>query len=262
MKTLFVCALALTALPLFAGKRIEMEAKTLSNNKVEMQELLLDTNRFRANSGNNSVIFRTVNGSSEMVILDKGRNEYRVIDGKMVAQIGEQLKAAMAQMEAMMKNMPPEQRAAMEKMMKGRMPPGMLSAPEPTVYTAKGQGTVNGFSCTNYEGVKGDEKVAEVCAAPASELKLSAADFKVFEDMQKFAESLVSMLQNSPLTAGISGITSAGYEGFPVLNRRFDDGKAVTESTLKSVTDASFSDDDFSTGNAKRVEMQIPNLKQ
>ena len=263
MKKLFVCALALTAaLPLFAGKRIVMETKTLSNGKVETQEMLLDKDRLRANSGNTSMIFRTVNGSSEMLILSKDRNEYRVIDEKMVAQISEQLKGAMAQMEAAMKNLPPQQRAMMEKMMKGKMPPGMASAPEPTVYTAKGSGTVNGYSCTNYEGVEGGQTVEEVCAASASTLDLSASDFQVFEDMRKFAEGLVGALGSSPYMVGIKGFAAAGYQGFPVLRRSFDGGKAADESTLKSITDASFTDADFSTGNAKRVEMTIPNLKR
>ncbi len=262
MKTLIVCALAFTAMPLFAGKRIVMETKTMSNGKVETQEVMLDANRFRANSGDSSVIFHTVNGKSEMLMLNKARNEYSVIDEKMVAQLSETLKGAMAQMEAAMKNMPPEQRAMMEKMMKGKMPPGMAAPAEPTVYTAKGGGNVNGYACTNYEGVEGGKKVEEVCAASSSTLKLSESDFKVFQDMRKFAEGLVGALSSSPYAVGIKGFASAGYEGFPVLRRTFNDGKATEESTLKSITDASFTDADFSTGNAKRVEMRIPNLKR
>ena len=79
-----------------------------------------------------------------------------------------------------MKNMPPEQRAMMEKMMKGKMPQAAAAAPK-TVYTAKGSGSVNGFSCTKYEGDQSGVKEAEVCAAVPAQIKLTPADLQIFE---------------------------------------------------------------------------------
>ena len=71
-----------------------------------------------------------------MVMLDKAKNKYQEIDEQTMDQMAHQMSGAMAQMDAAMKNMPPEQRAMMEKMMKGKMPQA-AAAPVKTVYTAK-----------------------------------------------------------------------------------------------------------------------------
>ena len=49
-------------------------------------------------------------------------------------QMGQQMSAAMAQMQAAMKNMPPEQRAMMEKMMKGKMPQAAAAGSQDRVH--------------------------------------------------------------------------------------------------------------------------------
>ena len=80
-------------------------------------------------------------------------------------QLAQQMSGMMAQMQAAMKNMTPEQRAMMEKMMKGKMPQAAAAAPK-TVYTAKGSGSVNGFSCTKYEGdLSGEKEVGSMRGA-------------------------------------------------------------------------------------------------
>ena len=84
---------------------------------------------------------------------------------KTMKQMAQQMSGMMAQMQAAMKNMPPEQRAMMEKMMKGKMPQAAAPAPK-TVYTAKGGGSVKGFSCTKYEGdLSAGEGVDRMCRA-------------------------------------------------------------------------------------------------
>jgi hypothetical protein len=253
-------ACLLAAAPLFAGKRIQMESADLATKGVEQQEMLLDATRFRVNSGNTSMIFLTGGGRSRMLVLDKSRNEYMEMDQQTMDQMGQMLQGMMAQMEQMMKGMPPEQRAMMEQMMKGKMPqmPAAAAAP-PTVYAAQGRGSVNGFACTNYEGTRAGQKVAEVCAAQPEDLKLAAADFQVFQKMQEFIKGLVQAMQNSPLIASVNaGLAETGFEGFPVQRTTFVNGQATRREQLKSVTDAAFTDADFSVGNARKTE--IPDM--
>ncbi len=111
-------------------------------------------------------------------------------------QLSQQMAGMSAQMEAALKNLPPEQRAMAEKMMKGKMPQAAAAAPK-TVYTAKGSGSVNGFSCTKYEGDRAGEKEAEVCAALPAQLKLTPADMQIFEKMRQFSSTVLSSLANS-----------------------------------------------------------------
>ena len=256
----FVATVALSTAPLFAGVRIQSENTDLSTKKVTTDVILLDANRMRMDSDDGrSVLFLTDGGRDRMVMLDKTKNTYQEIDEQMMKQMGEQMSGAMAQMQAQLKNMPPEQRALMEKMMKGKMPQAAAAAPK-TVYTAKGSGSVNGFSCTKYEGVRRNEKEAEVCAALPAQLKLTPSDFQVLDKMKQFSSSLLSALASSPIRVNVptaAGLES-GYDGFPVQKTDFDNGQPTKRGELKSITRVSFSDADFSLGTAKKVEMPIP----
>lgn len=249
------------AIPLFAGKRIEMQSTDLVNNKVTPNSILLDADRMRVDQGNTSVMFLT-KGGNHVVILDKARNEYRELTQADIEQLGQQLNSAMSQLNEMMKNVPPAQRAQMEAMLKGRMgaaAPGVAAAAA-TTYTAKGGATVNGFKCTNYEGTREGQKVAELCAAQPGDLKIAPTDFQVMEKMRDMFSGLVSSVQNSPFANMnlATAITDKGINGFPVQATTFSNGQAKSREELKSVSDATFSDADFSTGSAKKVDLGLP----
>lgn len=256
----FVVTAAFAAAPLFAAVRIQTENTDLATKKVTSDVILLDANRLRVDSDDGkSVMFLTDGGRNRMVLLDKAKNQYQEIDEETMKQMGAQMSAAMAQMQAAMKNMPPEQRAMMEKMMKGKMPQAAAPAPK-TVYTSKGSGSVNGFSCTRYEGDLSGVKESEVCAALPAQIKLTPADLQIFEKMKQFSSTLLSSLANSPVHINIpSGYGfEQGYEGFPIQKTDFENGQATRRSELKSITRTSFTDADFSLGNAKKVEMPMP----
>lgn len=255
-----VAASALAASSLFAGVRIQSEGTNLATKKVSTDVILLDANRLRVDSDDGkSVMFLTDGGRNRMVMLDKAKNQFQEIDEETMKQMGQQMSAAMAQMQAAMKNMPPDQRAMMEKMMKGKMPQAAAAAPK-TVYTAKGSGSVNGFSCTKYEGDLSGVKESEVCAALPAQIKLTPADLQIFEKMKQFSSSLLSALANSPVHISVpSGYGfEEGYEGFPIQKIDFENGQATKRSELKSITRTNFTDADFSLGNAKKVELPIP----
>ena len=250
-------AAVLATLPVFAGVRIQLESTELATNKTATQTISMDNTRMRVDAdANTSMMFLTDGGRNRMVVLDRAKNEYREIDEQTMTQMAQQMSGAMAQLEAQMKNMPPEQRAMMEKMMKGKMPQAGGAIPQ-TVYTAKGSGTVNGFSCTKYEGVRAGEKVSEICAASASQIKVSPGDYQVFEKMKQFSSGLQDALKNSPLASSVQsfGVTDSGIQGFPVQTVTFRGGMATNRMELKSVTNVNFADADFSVGNAKKQEM-------
>lgn len=256
MRKQFALATLLVATsPLWAGKRITMESVDLDTNKTTTREILIDADRLRMGDGTNTVLFLT-KGGSRLVIIDKARNQYRELDQATVEQMTQTMQGAMAQMQAQMKNMTPEQRAAMERIMGAVVnPPGTPVVT--TTYTAKGSNTVNGFRCTNYEGLRAGAKTSEICAAAPADLKLSAADFQVFQKLQEFAASLLSAVENSPMASlvPIDTIAPKGVNGYPVQMTTFANGKATARQSLKSVADATVSDADFSTGSATKVEM-------
>ncbi|PWU01799.1 MAG: hypothetical protein C5B51_22010 [Terriglobia bacterium] len=262
MKTLRCFAIILAAAPLWAGVRMKIDVTDLKTNKTMQQEILLDAARLRVNIGGEgqqtSVFFLTDGGRNRLVMLDRASNEYREMDEQTLNQVSQQVSGAMAQLQAQLQNMPPEQRARIEQMMKGRGMPG-LGAPQPaarTTYTVKGSGSVNGFSCTKYEGARNGEKVADLCAAKPEDLHFTAADFQVFEQMRKFASSLTSSLGNLPgASASLTSLTDPGFEGFPIQQTAYSSGQPTHKTEVKSIDRASFFDADFSLGTAKKVDL-------
>ncbi len=263
MKLLYSLAAILAAAPLWAGVRIKVDDTNYTSKETTHQEILLDGDRLRVNDSgrNNSVLFLTDGGRSRMVMLDSSKNEYREIDQQTMAQISQQLQGALGALQSQLQNLPPEQRARIEQMMRGRGLPGQATAAprSRTVYTATGSGSVAGFSCRKYDGVEGGEKVAEVCAAKASDLHLSAADLQAYDKMREFASGLTAAFTNLP-NVRVPDITEQGFEGFPIERTSFSGGKAVSKGELKSIEHATFSDADFSLGSAKKVDAIPPGL--
>ena len=255
-------AAALAAAPLFAGVRILSEDTDLATNKTTTDQILLDTNRIRLDDGDkgNSVLFLTDGGNNRMVLLDRRKNEYQEIDEQTMKQLGQQLSGMMALMQERLKALPPEQRAKMEQMMKGRMP--AAAAGPKIAYDAEGSGTVNGFSCTKYDKVEGAEKTAELCVAQPAQINLTAADLQTFEKMKEFSASLVKSLTGTPFSGRAQSLGDFGipFAGIPIQDVHFENGRATRRSNLKSVTRTSFSDADFSLGNAKKMELPELNL--
>jgi hypothetical protein len=259
MKFLYLPAIALAAAPLWAGVRIRAEFTDLKANTTTQQELLLDNDRLRVNISDaegkrSAVLFLTDGGRERMVMLDPARNEYREMDRQSMEQVSQQLQGLMAQMQSQLQNLPPEQRARIEQMMKGRMGQA-AAAPVRTIYTAKGSATVSGFTCTKYEGVRGVEKVTELCAAKPADVHFSTADFQVFEKMREFSGSLIGGLGNMPLNSRLADLVQPGYDGFPIQQTTFLGGQPVTKMEMKSLERVALSDTDFSLGSAKKVDL-------
>ncbi len=252
-------AIVAAAAPLCAGVRIISETKEHSSGAVTKQEVMIDNTRMRMNmtgKQNMSILFLT-DGGNRMLMLDRNRNEYREIDQAQMQQMSQQMQGVMSAMEEKMKNMPPEQRAMLEKMMKGRM--GQMqgqAAPAKTVYTEKGTATMNGFRCTNYEGMRGEEKVSELCAASPSVVSMAPSDYQVFTKMREFVAGFAKMAANSPFAPqGVDTMADTSINGLPVHHVALRNGQPSSTTDVKSVQKASFSDADFSTGDAKKMEM-------
>lgn len=256
MRLLFFAAVIFAAAPLWAGVRVKAEQTEIKTNETTQQELLLDNDRMRANERNRSMLFLTDGGRERMVILDPARNEYRDMDRQSMEQVSQQLQGALGQLQSQLQNLPPEQRARLEQMMKGRMGQAGQGAASGTTYTAKGSGSVNGFVCTKYEGMRGAEKVTDLCAAKPADVHFNASDFQVIEKMREFGANMLTTLANSPLAnSRVSDLMQPGYEGLPVQQTSYSGGQAISKWEVKSIERVSFSDSDFSLGSAKKVDL-------
>ncbi len=136
-------------------------------------------------------------------------------------QMGAQLAEAQRQMEAKLKELPPEKRAMIEKMMKeqGGGLPASNSQRAPLKFTQAGTGTIGAWSCDRWHA-SGDGRDVEVCAAEPDALGIPTTDVAVFEGFLDLSETMAG--------AAGGGLSERGFPGLP-LERAESRGGAVTD---------------------------------
>src|SRR6185369_7100949 len=142
-------------------------------------------------------------------------------------KMAEQAGAAMKRMQEQMKNMKPEQRAMMEKMMGNKIPGGMggVGGDKPDVWEAKNlnkTGDVEGRTCQVWTMSRNGALFEELCVVPYSSLPGKENLDKVFKDM---AAAFADLAKASP-TADQTARAFAAINGYPVRTRFYEaDGK-------------------------------------
>jgi hypothetical protein len=144
-------------------------------------------------------------------------------------------------MEEKLAQLPPEQRAMVEKMMQGQMGAqmqgGMLGgAPQPQRIEAEGSQKVESYSCKKYGVYRGTEKTSEILVAPADEVGAAAEALDAIRAMARFSETMLESFKDSPLAGMIDNPYQvlSEIDGFPVVTREFEGGRATEETVLKS----------------------------
>ena len=144
--------------------------------------------------------------------------------------MGAQLSGAMAQMQEALKNMPPEQRAQMEAMMKGRGLPAGVGAPARPQYKKGGTQKVGKWTCDVYEMSLNNQRTGELCTVSPQALGFTAADFEVSRQLAEFMRSILP--QGADAMFQIGG-TDAGFSGVPVRSV----GTVLGRETITEMTD-------------------------
>ncbi len=239
----------------FAGVVVETVSKDLNSNqespvnKIYAQDGMLRMEPHQQDQDQKTtVIFQ---GEALLILNHKDKTYFRMNE-ESVTRISSQISSAMKQMEEQMAALPPEQRAMMEKMMKGKMPGRMMqglgSQPPPRRIQLEGSEQVGDYPCQKYVVYRGQEKTQEICAAPVDQVGDIAEVIDTFRSMARFSEKMLESVKRSPVAslADSPFQTLNDIEGFPVLTRSFENGQAVTEVLLKSAIRQSLSDDLFS----------------
>ena len=231
--------------PVGPGVVFESEIKDVRRNTTQAMTASIEGNLIKvdvpgeAGQAKNAMVFR--GDRQELVAIDHGRRTYMVIDQATVKQLASQVGAAMSQMQAMMQNLPPEQRAAMEQAMRGR---GMGAAMGPPPAPAELKRTTEraehaGYDTVKYEVLRGDRKVREMWVTDWANLPGANEVRGAFESMGTFAKELFSNL------AQVAGQMDLDiYEqmqqanGYPVLTIEFNEaGEPTTETRLVSAAE-------------------------
>jgi hypothetical protein len=169
-------------------------------------------------------------------IVDTDKKTLFKMDEERAKQVASQLAQAQRMMEAKLKEMPPEQRAMVEKMMKeqGAPPPG---GRKPLTYAKTGTDKVGAWACDRYAAA-GDGRKVEVCTAEASTLSIAAADVAVFEGFLDLSEKMAG-------ESAAGGGSDRGFPGLPVERKETRDGVVTDRFVIDSITAQAMSADDL-----------------
>ena len=225
-KLILTAAAMLAATQVSAGVRIETVTRDIKTQVVDggTQVVMVQDGKIRMNNskhGNGMILKNSV-----LYVFDDTRKTYSEIDKATMKKTADQAGAAMKQMEEHLKNMPPEQRAQMEKMMGGNM------GGKKDVYEAKDTGkseTSEGRQCRVWNVLKNGKVSEELCVVPFSSLPGKEDFEKAFKEL---ADATAGMTAGLP-GAGDSIKARNSVNGFPVRVRYFDEaGKSRGTETI------------------------------
>jgi hypothetical protein len=208
----------------------------------------------------NDMIFR--GDRREMVVVDHDDKSYMVIDEAMIESISDQLSGYEAQMREALKDVPPEQRAMVEQMMKGRMPsPAKAPARSKVEFRNTGErDTKNGYPSVKYEATTDGRKTLEYWVTDWDNVDGGDDAVEAFQAMAGF---LTQMLDSMPSFGVDEDADDNPFEhmnemdGFPVLTYEYaSDGSIASESSLRSSTQRTVDPVEFEPPSTyKRQEM-------
>lgn len=247
LKSLALMALpALYALPAAAGSVVTMESRDLTESPVEVSSISIfsEGDAMRMDTAGSmpgdatSVIFDSA--AKVMTTIDHDNRQYVVMDEAAVQGIAGQMSDVMQQMQDALKDLPPEQRAMAEQMMKQRMGSMAQSAPaaDRTQIEKTGEtDNVNGYRCELYAVLESGRKVSEMCVTDWSNVE-GGRDFQEnVENMSAFFKGLRDAYEESGFNLGSSGDAMSfldDIDGFPARVREFEGETIVAETTLVS----------------------------
>ena len=250
--TVAAAAVWLLALPAIAADGVLIVQKvTIGAGAPQTHQIQIDQRRMRAemtgqNGATAAVMF---DGARQvMTIVDDGRKTYSELTKADIDRFSAQMSGAMKQMQDVLKNMPPEQRAQYEAMMKGRMggagAPG--AAPAKVEYKKVGTATVGKWTCDRYEGYTNGQKTNEVCTVDPKALGFSIADFQVTRDMAEFSKQFQQFARGAApqQTFALGTPEEQGFSGIPVRSVVTVGGNQIvselTDAKRQTFPDATF----------------------
>ncbi len=227
-------ATCVLAWPLAAAAGVSIAEKTTTTNgPAQTHQIQIEKDWMRVEhdmpSGEKGAFL--FDGVKQVVwIVNYDKKTYTEMTKADLDRMGQQMTDAMAKMQEAMKNLPPEQRAQMEQMMKGR---GMPDTPAAKVtYRKVGTDTVGRWTCDKYEGYRNGQKTSELCTVDPKVLGLVEADFEVARKLGEFFRQL--MPQNADSVFSVGKANDQGFSGVPV-KRAFFVGQRQTVSELTDV---------------------------
>ena len=183
---------------------------------------------------NASVIFR--GDRQHLVVLDHNRKSYFILDDKAIGRVSSQFGDMMAQMEAQLANLPPEQREMARRMMESRMPSTAIGGKREQiphrVEARQETKEINGYSCQLFEVFRGKQKVSSVWSTREVDHKNLAS---LFVELNSFTQKIRQSASFADFETGVDFLGLEELEGFPILVESFEEGNLVQRTSFTKV---------------------------
>ncbi len=218
----------------------------------EPQEVFLAEHMFSASTHDGGMIFR---GDKKLLwAIDTKDKKYSEITEEDAKALGAKVTEAMAQMQEAMKNVPPEQRAMMEKMLAGKMP-GMKETKR-TVKPLGQSKEVNGFACAGYVVTTDDGSTTEIWAADPKAIHLEIKEIAVFKEFADFMKTMLPGLdQFKDMIKDYEHPREDEVPGFPVLTIHKDkNGKEDWRTELVKIDSGAVAAEKFEVPSGFKKE--------
>ncbi len=168
------------------------------------------------------VIFRSDRKTAWLI--NQGEGTYVELTPAKVAELKKQIDAQQQKQAEELAKLPPEQRKAMEELMAAVSGPGAALTFNPVGREEK----VDAYTCTRYEALEGESRVAEVWTAPLEQLQLSAEEYEPLPELGRMLEPLGASRPLAQL------LQTTSLEGVPVRTVSYADGVALSEDRVVS----------------------------
>ena len=216
-----------------AGIYMESVTRDKTTRKEEpLQTMQIQSGmaRIEANQRNTVIIFK----DDTLFILDGAKKTYMAMDSAALERTMTAMNDLMQRMQSQMANMPPEQRAAIENMMKQSGMSG--TSAKPMVFDAIATGsneTVGGRSCKVWNLTRDTTPTSQVCVVPYATLpgkdEVQALAKKMGSMFEKLPPALRGQYSGNPLQQ-VNGVTSK-INGVPFITRTYANGALENKET-------------------------------
>ncbi len=239
--------LCLTAAPpLFAAEGVLVVQKTTIGARTRIHQVQIEKNRMRTET-------EAINGQKQVIVFDGPKQVLTTIypDRKVYSELtkaeadrmgGGRITLSPTVQEQMAK-MPPEQRALMEKMLRGRGA-ASVAPPAKMEYRRAGSDKVGKWTCDKYEGFQNSVKKMDICTVDPKALGVSMAELDITRQMAAFFGKMAPQGSGSTFEAGT--VETVGFAGVPVRTIGYGSkGEAVYSSEISEVSRRNFPDSSY-----------------
>ncbi|MCK5698077.1 MAG: hypothetical protein KAI02_07940 [Gammaproteobacteria bacterium] len=197
-----------------------------------------------ANQNNNYSIYNSQ--TNQLANIDYAKKQYMMMDEKIIK---EQMNQAKKRMDAMrqamqekMKDMPPEKKKQVEKMMNEHLSQVDNTQTPQTLEQKKTSRTetISGILCTVYEASLNGRKHSELCMTQADKMGIDNNDADALMNMQNFMKRIQRVAQT---TMGNNTAITADIEGIPLHTTLYkEDGSISLDTRLINISRDKLSD--------------------